>query len=437
MNCAGNEQTELVTVEDSGAWRVTLNGIVAECFCDRPIYVEACCIDDAGNVLCCDALKLEKLPCPEIPVGEECFVEIIDVFGEPTLAAAGVRIHVRGIAKGCRIVEVVINCQGQEVRAKADVDPFTGRWEAVLDGLLAECQCDEEITVLACCIVPELADRCCDEWKGVLPCREPGECHVWIDGIEPVLDTDDDVEGRIHRVIIFGGAQECSKVRVVMNCAGNEQTAIVEVIDGFWQVTLDGITAECFCNQRIFVEVCCVEHPNCCDFVELDRVRCPDIPLVTEPIERCHVEILEIIPEQVTDVAGNEVIGHLIVIGKAEGCRKVEVHVTCRETGMKTVEVMPGGEWKVEYTADELTEMGCICGEPLKVIVFCVDPARDDCFDERVIENACEAITPEPVESLRTTESPPPPTVIPGFGIVEVLFAVIALLGLTRLRVRR
>jgi hypothetical protein len=219
--------------------------------------------------------------------------------------------------------------------------------------------------------------------------------------------------------------------------------ATAEVIDGFWQVTLDGITAECFCNQRIFVEVCCEEHPNCCDFIELDRIPCPDIPPVTEPVDRCHVEILEVIPEEGVDAAGNEVLGNLIVIGKAEGCRKVEVHVTCQETGIKTAEVTSDGEWKVDFTADELAEMGCVCGEPLRILVFCVDPARDDCMDQRVIENICEVeptttVPPDTTEPIRTTVTEsPPPGLVPGFGLVEVLFAVIALLGLTRLRVRR
>ncbi len=433
MNCAGNEQIELTEVYDTGEWKVVLDGIAAECFCNRFIYVEACCIDAAGNILCCDALKLERLQCPEIPPEEECFVKIVDVYGEPMVTAAGVRVYVRGIAEGCRVVEVAFIC-GTEYRAKAEVDPVTGRWEAILDGLQAECQCEQKFTVKACCIIPERAD-CCDAWeRDALPCPSPEECRIWIKGVYPELDPTDSVARRVHNVIIWGSAIGCTKIRVVMNCAGEEQVATAEVdSDGHWKVALDGIPAECFCGEtRIFIEACCEEAPNCCDFLELEILPCPERPPVTTPIEpmECYVEILEVIPEFEVNEAGEEVLTRITVVGRANECWKVEVRLACREKLGTAVEVIDG-EWKVVF--EDVQEI-CVCGEHLEVTVICVDSAISGCFDTIILEDACKPREVTTKSEEPPTESETRPSFIPGFGLIEALFAVLALLGLTKLR---
>ncbi len=172
--------TEMGTVESDGYWKVVFDVRNIQYPCNELVVVEACCINDAGEILCCDVLEM-RWPCPDVPpvttkppvTGPvDCDVTILEVIPEKGFDDAGNelidKVIVKGKSIGCRKVEVHLKCQ-QELVMTVEVDPITGDWEAVFDGREAVCNCDVRIEVRVFCVDP-LRDDCGDTFVMDNPC---------------------------------------------------------------------------------------------------------------------------------------------------------------------------------------------------------------------------------------------------------------------------
>jgi len=293
--CQAGEVHAVAEVDPvTGRWLVRFDGWEAECICEGPITVKAWSAEPP-NPDCIDVWELDRLPCEEPPPPEECDIEITDVYGvrSPT---GELTVYVHGIAKGTKIVEVIIVCQAGEVRAKAEVDPVTGEWFVRFNGREAECICEGPITVRVWSVDPPNPD-CVDVWVlERLPCEEPPppeECDIEIEDVYGEIITTDSGETVIN-LHVSGVAKGIREVSIEVEC--EEKTGIVRALGvvnpstGRWEVTIEGLKAEqcIICEEPIIVKASSADpaNPDCVDVWELDQLPCEEgvPPESTEPI---------------------------------------------------------------------------------------------------------------------------------------------------------
>jgi len=337
----GARLTVETTVNTDGSWKAVFNGILAECKCDAPITINACCLLPVTAQNCCASLTLRSLPCRTPDTN--CLVGIERVYGLLDPSGGYVdRVIIRGFARYCRVVEISMNCRGQEQRTKAVVDK-TGRWEAVLPGRVSECKCGELITVKVCCVDPPVKDCCASITLKQLPCIYPEqECAIFIRDVrgEPTAAGD-------LNVYVTGIAKGCKVVEVVIHCSADMEFRAKATVDanGAWKLVFNALRAKCFCDGPIYVKACCVDPliDGCCDILRLDALPCPTVQ------QTCRIAILDVFGEGV--VPGTNLIERVHVRGVAIGCEIVLVTIQCHGNEMRlNVRVDPvSGRWEAIF----------------------------------------------------------------------------------------
>ena len=117
-------------------------------------------------------------------------------------------------------------------------------------------------------------DSCRDRWYlEELPCRqEEGDCAIYI---RDVFGETDAAGGL--RITVVGTATGCTKLRVLISCGADLRVETLVNPDGSWKAVLNGILAECRCDAKIIVDVCCllpVSAQNCCATLVLRGLPC-------------------------------------------------------------------------------------------------------------------------------------------------------------------
>jgi hypothetical protein len=282
---------------------------------------------------------------------------------------------------------------------------------------------------------------CVDVWElEELPCEEPPspeDCEIEITDVYGVKSPTGELT-----IYVRGKAQGTKIVEVIIVCQAGEVRVKTEVdpITGEWFVRFNGREAECICEGPITVRVWSVDppNPNCVDFWVLDRLPCEEPPVQ----EDCDIEITEVYGERITTDSGETMV-NLHISGVATGVREVSIEVECVDKAgiVRALGVVNPSTNRWEVKIEGLKAEQCIiCDEPIIVKASSADPANLDCVDFWELEKLpCEDVEPPqstvPILTSETTSGPA--SFIPGFGLIEALFAFLALLGLVSLRARR
>lgn len=95
-------------------------------------------------------------------------------------------------------------------------------------------------------------------------------CRIEIKDVEGIGDS-------VPRAIkVTGLAANCKKVKVTISC-GDDKTSKVEVVvgsNGQWMAEMQTRELRCRCGKPVVVIARCVEHPDCVDKFETDKLRC-------------------------------------------------------------------------------------------------------------------------------------------------------------------